>query len=931
MKSKVIKSICWLFVFIVISHGLFSMDIKGTIIDQNTKVPLSLVNIRSTSSPNLYTISGLNGEFKIKSDKLPIELSFSLVGYKTIQITLSNASANIIELEPYAAELNEVIVRASIDKNNDVAARNIEKYSTSIANVVSAKTIEQSPDITVANVIQRISGITLERTSNGDAQYATLRGMDKRYNFTLVNGLKIPSPDNKNRFVPLDIFPADMLARLEVIKSPTSDMEGDGIGGAINMVMKDAPNLTTFSINLSSGYNDLFFSRDFQSYNHQAIDLKSPYELNTNLYAARFRDFSDDLTKISYAKPLPNLFLNSFLGGRLFKSKLGYMVGVSFQNSNRGNNNTIYGSNISTSDASNLPVLTGKTTRLFSDQQSRLGLHSKLDYYFSEQHKIQWYTAYLDFSNYQIRDSKGIDYSIGYDPGRGNYNVSYGTRFRYTHQNILHSALMGEDSFFEDRFKLDYSLAYALATNETPENTTVHTVSTVRNNVENQISVVTLGGADIRWEHNSDEDLTAKINFSTQFALNDATIDLLAGGLYRVKNRSNFFNEYNLRPFDDRKPIGQKNNLIKGVDWNDYSEILYSVYNPFGAIGDPLNYDASEKIQAGYVQGKLSAEHYQLNAGLRVENTDQGYQLINPIANVKNVGNQVYTDLLPSFHFKYIFKEGKQMRISYTKAINRPSFFEIVPYKIVNEEFTEMGNPELKHTVADNFDLRYELYPSPSEQFLIGAFYKNINDPIEMGIIDQGQGSFLVPSNFGVAKNYGLEIDATKYFYNFGVKMNYTFTNSAITTSKVYYELNSDPSSSVKNVLKTGTQTRQLNGQAAHLANFTLLYKNIKQNVDVQLSANYTGDKLFAISRFLDNDTWQKGFIQLDLSLEKKIKKFTFYIKSSNLLNTPIELYLKKSNKNNQTLLENFSYPAGTLLRSDINGIAFQIGLKYKL
>jgi outer membrane receptor protein involved in Fe transport len=267
------------------------MDIKGTIIDQKTKVPLSLVNIRSTSSPNLYTISGLNGEFKIKSDKLPIELTFSLVGYKTIQITLTNASANIIELEPYAAELNEVIVSASTDKNNDVAARNIEKYSTSIANVVSAKTIEQSPDITVANVIQRISGITLERTSNGDAQYATLRGMDKRYNFTLVNGLKIPSPDNKNRFVPLDIFPADMLARLEVIKSPTSDMEGDGIGGAINMVMKDAPNLTTFSINLSSGYNDLFFSRDFQSYNHQAIDLKSPYELNSNLYAARFRDF----------------------------------------------------------------------------------------------------------------------------------------------------------------------------------------------------------------------------------------------------------------------------------------------------------------------------------------------------------------------------------------------------------------------------------------------------------------------------------------------------------------------------------------------------------------------------------------------------------------------------------------------------------------
>ena len=65
--------------------------------------------------------------------------------------------------------------------------------------------------------------------------------MDKRYNYTLVNGVKISSPDNKNRFVPLDLFPGEMLDRLEVSKSLTADMDGDGIGGAVNLVMKDAP------------------------------------------------------------------------------------------------------------------------------------------------------------------------------------------------------------------------------------------------------------------------------------------------------------------------------------------------------------------------------------------------------------------------------------------------------------------------------------------------------------------------------------------------------------------------------------------------------------------------------------------------------------------------------------------------------------------
>jgi outer membrane receptor for ferrienterochelin and colicin len=56
-----------------------------------------------------------------------------------------------------------------------------------------------SPDITVANVIQRVSGLSIERNASGDPQYAIVRGMDKRYNNTLVNGIKIPSPDNENR------------------------------------------------------------------------------------------------------------------------------------------------------------------------------------------------------------------------------------------------------------------------------------------------------------------------------------------------------------------------------------------------------------------------------------------------------------------------------------------------------------------------------------------------------------------------------------------------------------------------------------------------------------------------------------------------------------------------------------------------------------
>ena len=102
------------------------------------------------------------------------------------------------------------------------------------------------PDVTLGNTIQRVSGVTIQRTSTGEGRYAIVRGMDQRYNNTLVNGIKIPSPDDKYRFVPLDIFPSELLERLEVIKALTPSMEGDAIGGSVNLVMKNAPRQVCF-------------------------------------------------------------------------------------------------------------------------------------------------------------------------------------------------------------------------------------------------------------------------------------------------------------------------------------------------------------------------------------------------------------------------------------------------------------------------------------------------------------------------------------------------------------------------------------------------------------------------------------------------------------------------------------------------------------
>ena len=105
----------------------------------------------------------------------------------------------VIPLKSDDVALDEVVVVASNPGRTEAGARGIERQAMNVVNVMSAKAIELSPDITVANVIQRMSGVTIERNSSGEGQYAILRGMDKRYNYTLVNGVRNVGPFGSNQ------------------------------------------------------------------------------------------------------------------------------------------------------------------------------------------------------------------------------------------------------------------------------------------------------------------------------------------------------------------------------------------------------------------------------------------------------------------------------------------------------------------------------------------------------------------------------------------------------------------------------------------------------------------------------------------------------------------------------------------------------------
>ena len=875
----------------VATAGSTTWTVRGKILDAQTGEEIIGAAVMVKDNPDRWAVSGLDGSFSVTLDVSDGTgtLVCSIIGYRQAEFNFSAPAEDcIIRLEKDSIMLDGATVMAENHGKTEAGARGIERASLNVVNVMSAKAIELSPDMTVANVIQRMSGVTVERNSSGEGQYAILRGMDKRYNYTLVNGVKIPSPDNKNRFVPLDIFPSEMLDRLEVTKSLTAAMEGDGIGGAVNLVMKDAPEKLEVTANVSTGYNALFLGRDFQSFNRKAIQKQSPYERmgRPESYAVTADDFTMDNLRMKWSRPRPDITGGFSFGDRYFGGKLGLMAAFSYQNLFRGKDSDLYYKPGST--------VNGTEVRTYSEEQNRMGSHLKLDYRFNGRHKMMLYAGYMDLRETEVRDAAD-------DKERT-------VRMKWNRQYILNTTLKGEHSFLEDnRLKLNWTGVFSKAYSTTPDNAHIYL---------NGNHLYNTDSADRRWEHNSDRDFAGYINLSYRFDItgNGSSLLLQTGGMYRDKFRDSFFNEYT---FDST--TGIRDPQYYGEDWTNFDELLLEP-RPYGNIGDPLNYDASEKVGAGYIMVKYTRDKLEVIAGVRAEHTDQGYVLDFP-RKTDSEGHQKYTDILPSLHLKYNIHKDANLRLSYGRSINRPGFFEIVPYTILNEDYDEQGNPDLEHTVADNIDLRYEFFPKSSEQFMVGLFWKKLQDPIEYGLITEGQATFLTPMNFGDATNLGVEIDIMKYFNWFGIKANYTYTHSAITTTKNIME---------DSQVRTVSQTRPLYGQAAHVANLSLLFKFAKAGVEAQVSGSYTGKRLSDVSLWFNDDIWEAGYVQLDASIEKGFRNgIAIFAKATNLLDTPTIRFINPV-PHTGTLTSYERHNGGVIERREWHAQTVMIGIRYR-
>ncbi len=884
-------------------HGL----VKGKLTDENG-LALPGATLRITDVPALGAISEVDGSFEIF--QVPVgehTLEITYLGYKDFKQTISVASGAAttldFSLEPGVLIGDEVLVLGDRLKGQ-AKALNKQKTNANITNVVAADQIGRFPDANIGDAVKRIPGITMQN-DQGEARNIIIRGMAPQLNSVMINGDRVPSAEGDNRNVQMDLIPADMIQTIEVNKAVTPDMEADAIGGAVNLVTRNAPGGMRISGTVASGYNMLS------------------------------------------EKPIYTGAL--VLGNRYLNDKLGAMLSLSYNNQKFGSDNVEAeweneAENNAGNDVQVAPYIGESDIRKYVVQRVRRSASLNLDYKINDQHRLFVKSIYNwrdDWENrFRLRTRKiapvfsADDATItGFEGeqrrqtkgGIGNDRVN---NTRLEDQRVKRLSLSGEHLM--GSAKLTWAGAFAQASEDRPNERyiryasddkfdLIHDVSDPRfpfvgpsNSVD--VALNRFEFDEITEEHQSttETDKNFKMDLSLPVSVVSGQLGKFKTGVRfrsKTKKRENSFFSYEATATNpqDFSTLA----LIPTTNESDASYLAGEKYQAgafasrtflgsldldnaslFDKSDEPAeylatNYTADEKITAGYVMldqqltPKLSAL-----AGVRIEQTSIDYTgnkvegeetLIGEVSNTDN-----YTNIMPGLHLKYDARENLIIRAAWTNTIARPNYYDLVPYvDDRSEEDSEifMGNASLNPTTSMNFDLMVENYFQSVGLVSGGVFYKDVQDFVFTSVTEDLEGNEVFqPKNGAEATVKGLELAVQRqldflpgFMKGFGVYANYTYTDSKASGISERDDLG-------------------LPGTAKNMFNGSLSYETAK--LVLRASLNYASDYLDEAGGSAFRDRYYDSQLFLDVNGSYAITgNWRLFFEANNLTNQPLRYY----------------------------------------
>lgn len=138
------------------------------------------------------------------------------------------AAQQALAQQPIVEEVLVTGIRGSLQRSMDV-----KRDSIGVVDAISAEDIGKFPDTNLAESLQRISGVSIDR-SGGEGQLITVRGFGPEFNSVLLNGRQLAT-ENLSRAFGFDTVASELVSGLEVRKTSTAAMQSGGIGSTVNV------------------------------------------------------------------------------------------------------------------------------------------------------------------------------------------------------------------------------------------------------------------------------------------------------------------------------------------------------------------------------------------------------------------------------------------------------------------------------------------------------------------------------------------------------------------------------------------------------------------------------------------------------------------------------------------------------------------------
>jgi TonB-dependent receptor len=823
-----VSGLCGAFLSIPAGGQAGKGSIAGTVKD-TAGGPLrsALVEIQSLGRK---AVTDDQGQFLI-SDLPPADyaLMVTYVGFATTSTTVkaeAGKTANSDIVMNVASQSDMVIVTAE-RVQGEAEAINIERLSDNIVQVLPERVINSLPNTNIADAVGRLPSISLER-DEGEGKYVQIRGTEPRLTSVTINGVNVPSPETTVRNIKLDSVPADLVERIEVFKTLSAEQDADGIGGTVNLVTRTAGEKPTYTFGGTGGYNSIQGGLPRGGFDGTAGKRFLSKKLGV-LFNGTFDRTNRGIDDMEPAETPAtfngqNLAYTSTVDYRTYsyyRTRYGFSIGLDYV-LKPGSNIYIKGLDSDFHDFGETWVYTptaGTTIKTINgsqitfDNATDCALPGAPSGCSPGSYAYRHYIRRPDQAIFSIlaggRHDLGSNLFTYEVAGSRSHNIG-GQDFPTTNfsgpsadvavdmTNRLRPKFIAQDgSSLYDPTQYTVSRTVFPIYHATQVNYQGAASWGRRYSVGRHLSVFEMG-LKIRDSHSTQNE---NDTFYNATGSNPFTLSSVLGTFTNPTYYENSFAIGNLAygPASDYTKIQQA--ILGSIGTLFTKDVAASLRKSLSA-----DFDADERIYAGYLQDSISLGKFRIQAGVRFDGTNTNFRTNqldvtdpnNPIVTVLRQ-NSGYFNALPSVQVQYQLQPNTNIRANYSQGISRPNVGDLVPTTVVDPNTSprgtvQVGNANLKPTKANNYDLLIEHYFQPLGILQAGFFYKRLSDPIyaTSTIIPAGQpnaGFFLNQSINGPnAHIAGIEAAWEQRFSflpsflsGFGVSANYSYTASQAT------------------------------------------------------------------------------------------------------------------------------------------------------